>query len=125
MTMELMSTVATAAGVVSFAAVFTLLYRSYAKSACGEVTSGARDVEMIESYVRDNQPKQRLQKKLGSIAKKICFYALMACLIPILAISVVQRASGDEVVIGDRTLMVVASGSMSECHWSNEYAGYI
>ena len=52
--MEIIALVVSAVGVVSFAAIFTLLYRSYANSVITEVDNGQNDVELIEETIYEN-----------------------------------------------------------------------
>ena len=50
-TVEILALVVTLVGVVSFAAVITVLYKSYANSQIDEIASGRRDAEIVNDVV--------------------------------------------------------------------------
>lgn len=52
---EILALVVTSIGVVSFAAIFTILYMSYAKSSIAEIKSGKRDIELLDEVIYEQQ----------------------------------------------------------------------
>ena len=119
--LEILAAVTSAIGVISFAVIFTLLYRGYAHSTCQEVRVGKRDIDLMDEYIYDMQPAVKIRKKIWSIAKNVLFYGFLALLIPVVAFSVISKINGSVSMVGDRALMVVASGSMSEKNPANDY----
>jgi signal peptidase len=49
------------------------------------------------------------------------FYALLIVFVPVFIFSAISKFNGDVLMIGGKSLMVVASGSMSEQHKENDY----
>ena len=118
---EIISAVATSVGVIAFAAIFTILYRGYVKASIKELRTGKRDIELVDSYIHDLKKSVKVRRTVWAVFKGICFYGLLILLLPIFAFSVYNNLSGNTTMIGDHSLMVVASGSMSEKHSDNEY----
>ena len=119
--LEIIAAVATSIGVISFAVIFTLLYRSYTESSIREMKTGKRDIELMDEYIADMEPARQKRKKIWSIVKSVCFYGILALLIPVFAFSIFNKTQGNVSMVGGHSLMVVASGSMSEKHSSNDY----
>lgn len=118
---EIISAVATSVGVIAFAAIFTILYRAYYKASLKELQTGKRDIELVDSYIHEMRKAVKIRRTVWAILKGVCFYGLLLLLIPIFAFSIFNNLSGNATMIGDHSLMVVASGSMSEKHPENEY----
>ena len=118
---EIIAALATAVGVVTFATIFTILYRSYVKASLKELGMGKRDVELMDEYIYSTLPGVKLRRKVWKTVKGVCFYALLLLLIPLFILSVWNRINGNVMMLGDRALMVVASGSMSNRHPTNRY----
>ena len=118
---ELISLIITFVGVVSFAIVFTVLYRSYTKSTIQEVSTGQRDIDLIDMALYEKQKKNKKSTKILKMVKNVLFYTILAIVVPIFIFSIVNRFQGRTTMIGDKGIMVVASGSMSERHKNNDY----
>ncbi len=109
-----------AVGVACFTLVFTVLFVNYRKFAVSEVTSGKRDIELIEQYFHDKQPSVIRNKKILKGLKLALYMLLMAFLTVCLVFTAFVRFSKD-LPLGTKSLMVVASGSMSEKNSNNTY----
>lgn len=118
---EIISIVVTFIGVFSFATLFTILYSSYASSQIAEIKSGKRDVEIIDEVIYERQQHVQNRRKVIALFRTIAFYLVLITIIPIFIFSLINKFSGNAMMIGDRTIMVVASGSMSKKHESNKY----
>ena len=68
---EIISLVVTAIGVLSFSIIFTILYVSYAGSTIVEVRAGKRDVDIIDDAIYDLQAGVKSRKKLVKVIKRI------------------------------------------------------
>lgn len=119
--MEIIALVVSAVGVVSFAAIFTLLYRSYANSVITEVDNGQNDVELIEETIYENYKNTKISRRIFKKVKQVLFYVLIILLVPLMAIAIVSKFRDGVVMIGGRGVIAVASGSMSEKHPDNAY----
>ncbi len=118
---EIIAAVTTSLGVATFAAIFTILYRSYVKASVKELATGKRDIELMDEYIYSSQESVKIRRRIWGIVKAVLFYGILALLIPVIALSIFAKLNGDVIMLGDRTLMVVASGSMSQRHEANTY----
>lgn len=118
---EIISIVVTFIGVFSFSAIFTILYKSYATSQIAELRSGKKDIEIIDEVIYERQTKTKRRRKIGKIIKNVIFYSILAILIPLFAFSLINRFMNNRMMIGGKSVIVVASGSMSEKHKDNTY----
>lgn len=119
--LEIISLAATFAGVACFAAVFTMLYRSYARASITQTESGKRDIELIDRALNDKSEKASRRKKISSVVKTVVFVVFLVLVVPLFVFSLVNRFADGKPVFG-KSIMVVASGSMSE---KNEANGYL
>ena len=120
-TFEIISTVATSLGVVTFAVIFTILYRSYTNASLKELKTGKRDIELMDTYIYEAQPSYKMRRRIWTVIKNVCFYGFLALLIPVFLFSIINKVQGNVSMMGSHSLMVVASGSMSQQHSANDY----
>lgn len=108
-------------GVVSFAVLFTILYKTYTHSQIEEIKSGKRDIEIIDEVIRNRDIKVIKRKKTLKIVKTVVYYVALAIIVPIFIFSLYSKIVNNVLMIGGRNLMVVASPSMSEINEENKY----
>lgn len=120
-TTEIISLIVTFIGVFSFAAIFTILYKSYATSQISEIKTGKKDIEIIDEMVYENQTHVKRRRRIFKIIKNIFFYLLLLIIIPLFVFSLINRFSGNVLMINNKAIMVVASGSMSKQNEENKY----
>lgn len=120
-TTEIISLVVTFIGVAGFASVFTILFRSYVKAQIGEIKAGKKDIEIIDKMVYEKKITTQKRRKAGKIISHIIFYVLLIIIIPLFVFSLINKFSGNVMMLGNKTIMVVASGSMSEKNIENAY----
>ena len=118
---DIIALIVTIIGVASFATVVTILFRNYIRSAIKEIKAGHRDIEIVDLMIYELDPKVIKQRKAGSLAKNIIYYAFLAVVIPLFGLSIYSRIKNNVTKIGDNFVMVVASGSMSEKNEANDY----
>lgn len=118
---EILSIIVTVIGVFSFATIFTILYKSYANSQIAELNSGKKDIELIDEVIYEKQEKVRRHRKITGTIRTVVFYAIMVVLIPLFIFSLINRFQNNVTMIGNRTVMVVASNSMSYKNEANSY----
>ena len=118
---EIIALVVSAVGVVCFAFIFTILYRSYASTSVAEIESGQRDVELIERVILENVKNAKKRHRIIHRVKQALSVAVIAILVPFLILAVISKAQNGVVMIFDRGIIGVASGSMSEKHKDNTY----
>ena len=120
-TVEILALVVTLVGVVSFAAVITVLYKSYANSQIDEIASGRRDAEIVNDVIHENLEETKKHRKIMGIVKNVSFGVIMAIIIPLFTLSLISKINGNVLMVGNNTMMVVASGSMSEKNPKNKF----
>ena len=120
-TTEIITLIVTIVGIVSFAAVVTILFRNYIRSAIKEVQIGQRDVEIVDLMLYEKDPQVIKQRRASKIGKNIVFYGFLAIIIPIFGLSLYGRIKNNATKIGNNYVLVVASGSMSFKNESNKY----
>lgn len=118
---EIVSLVVTFIGVASFALVFTILYKTFVSSAIKEIKSGNRDIELIDEAIYEKQEKIKKRKKILSRIKSALSYIALILVVPLFVFSLINKFQGNTTMIGNKTIMVVASGSMSEKNEANDY----
>ena len=118
---DIISTVVTFIGVFSFATLFTILYKSYASSQIAEIKSGKRDIEIIDEVIYERQQHVQNRRKVIGLIRTIAFYLVIIIILPIFVFSLVNRVMGNVMMIGDKAVMVVATGSMGYKNEANDY----
>ena len=119
---EIISLVVTAMGVCSFSAIFTILYRNYTAASVKEVVTGKADIDLIDECIYNSQKNTIRRREIIATIRSVVFYALLFVFVPVFIFSAISKFNGDVMMLGGKSLMVVASGSMSE---KNEANGYL
>ena len=119
--LEIVGIIVSVLGVGCFAAVFTILYVTYSNSLVSEYKSGKKDIELIDESIYDNLSKVKNRRDFIQAIKSGGFYGLMIIMIPFFALSLYNKFSGEVTMIGNRGVIVVATGSMSEKNPANGY----
>lgn len=117
---QALALVITAIGVASFTVVFAILFINYRKFSVAEINSGKRDIDLIEQYFHDKEPAVVIRRKIFKVLKFIAYTAIMAVITVSLVFALFIRFSSN-LPVGTKTLMVVASGSMSTKNEVNDY----
>ena len=120
-TPEIISLVVTIIGVISFAAIFTILYSSYAHSQIAEIRSGKKDIEIIDEVIYNKKDKTQKRRKIMGTIRTIIFLLTMIIIVPIFIFSLISKINNNTMMVGGRSIMVVASGSMSKKNEKNDY----
>ena len=120
-TIEIVGMIVSIVGIGSFSAIFTILYVTYTNAAINEYKSGKKDVELIDEAIYDNLAHVKKRREIIKTIKSIGFYGLMIIIIPIFVFSLLNKFSGNISMIGDKGILVVASGSMSQKNEANHY----
>lgn len=118
---DIISTVVTFIGVFSFATLFTILYKSYASSQIAEIKSGKRDIEIIDEVIYERQQHVKNRRKVIGLIRTIAFYVIIIIIIPIFVFSLINKVMGNVMMIGNKAVMVVATGSMGYKNEANDY----
>ena len=118
---EIIGLIVTILAVGCFSIVFIILYSTYTKSEIGDIKSGKRDIAIIDQDIYDNLSHVKSRRRIMKTIKSIAFYGLMLFIMGIFTLSLVNKFNDDITMFGDRGVIAVASGSMSEKHKENTY----
>ena len=113
---EIISLVVTFIGIFSFATIFTILYKSFATMSVNELRSGKRNIEIIDEIIYNKQDKIQKRSKMWRQIRNVAFYLTMIIVIPVFIFALFSRITNNTIMLGNKTVMVVASGSMSYIH---------
>lgn len=117
---QIIALVVTAIGVGSFLIVFSVLFANFRKFSINEIKSGKRDIELIQDYFHNNKPKVIARKKATKILRNVLFVLFLLLIFASICFTLVSRFT-DKLPVGTKTLMVVATDSMSQKHADNTY----
>lgn len=120
-TNEIKSIILTLVGVVIFSIVFTILYKSLIKTEISEIEDGEDDIELIDEIIHENDVNVKKRRKIAGSIRSVIFYLFLAILIGLFGYGIYSQISGKLPMINGKSVMVVASGSMSQKHEVNEY----
>lgn len=118
--LKILSPLVAAVGLGIFSAVFTIIYRKYARSAEKSALSGSRDAELLSISAKQSSPKFKRRQKIFSAFKNVAFILVLVASVLLFTLSLANRISGGRPVLG-KSFMVVASGSMSFKNEANAY----
>ena len=119
--LDIIALVVTVLALAGFSAVFTLLFGAYSKSVVQNYNDGKNDTELITSFVNDKLNNKNVKKQRWAVVKRVVGSVIAAFVCIFFVLAVINKISGNSVVLGNKMLMVVASGSMSEKHPNNQY----
>ena len=99
---------------VSFCAVFTILFRYYYRSNMDAVSSGKEDIALIDNAIDSEREKKSKVKKSLKMVGKIFSYVVLGVIFGVFVFALVSKVQDNTMPFGDSTIVVIASGSMSE-----------
>ena len=118
---EIIALIVTIVCLVSFSIVFTVLFRHYYKSNMATIESGEEDLALIDYAIEEEKAKKKKSKKVIRISLKVLSYFIFGVILIFFGISLYSRFSNNVMPFGDTSLIVIATGSMSEVNDSNDY----
>lgn len=99
---------------LSFCAVFTILFRHYYMSNIDSVSSGKEDIELIDNAIDEEKEKHNKVKKAWKVVGKFFSYLVLIFVLGVFGLSLYSRIQNNSMPFGNSTMVVIASGSMSE-----------
>ncbi len=118
---EIISLVVTLVCVISFSVVFTILFRNYYLTNIENVKAGREDADLIEQAIyQDRQNKNKAKKALKK-AFRIIEYVVMGVICAFFVFSMYSRFSGNVLMFGKASFIVIATDSMSLQNSNNAY----
>lgn len=111
---DIITLIVTIVCLVSFSAVFTILFHHYYKTNTEEVLSGKEDIELIDNAIDEEKEKRNKTKKTFKLVGKIASRVLLGAIFVIFLFAIVAKIRDNSMPFGDSTAIVIASGSMSQ-----------
>lgn len=119
--LEIISLVVTIICLLSFCSVFTVLFKHYYDSLITRVKEGKEDIQIAEYAKEISKQEKSKKKRILKITGKVISYVFFGIIIAFFGVSLYSRFSNNPISIGNNSLVVIASGSMSEKNESNTY----
>lgn len=118
---ELISLIVTFVCVVSFSIVFLILFRNYYKGNIEKVNQGQEDIYLIDNAIDEDRLSKSKRRKALRLTGKIGSWVLLSLIALFFAFSLFGRFSGNTMMFGNHSVIVIASGSMSTKNEANTY----
>lgn len=118
---EIISIMVTFIGLAVIGSFFTILMNYYAKAQMEEIKRGNWDEELTGEEKYNRTAKARKHKINNKIIKNLLFYLALIIIVPTFVFSLISKVRDNVTTIYDKSIMVVASGSMSEKNDENNY----
>jgi signal peptidase I len=106
---------------VSFSAVFTILYGMFSKKNIEEIVQGKKDIEILETALIEKEWKKSKTRKGFKIFAKALTRILSAAILLFFIASIYSKITNNVLSFGDTSALVIATGSMSEKNSANAY----
>ncbi len=118
---EIISLVVTLVCVISFSVVFTILFRNYYITNIENVKAGREDADLIEQAVYQQKEASNKTKRAFKKAFRIIEYVIMSLITAFFIFSMYSRFSGNILMFGKHSFIVIATDSMSLKNSNNAY----
>jgi signal peptidase I len=106
---------------VSFSAVFTILYGMFSKKNIEEILQGKKDIEILEATLIEKEKKKSKIKKGFKIFGEVLTGVVSVAILVFFVASIYSKISSNILSFGDTSALVIATGSMSEKNSANSY----
>lgn len=118
---EIISLIVTIVCLLSFSVVFTILFKNYYAHLIKDIKEGKEDINLIENAIEDEKKKNKKTTKAFTIAGKVFGWSLLGVIIVGFSFALYSRFTSNNMVLGDSSYIVIASGSMAEKNPKNTY----
>ena len=108
-------------GMVIIGAMFIAFYMYYISCYIKDVKSGNSDIEIIDDAIYGNLSQVKRKKKIVKTINSIAFYGLLLCIVPFFIFAIINKTQGNITLFGDKGVLAVASGSMSQRNPVNDH----
>lgn len=113
--------IVTLISVISVSVVFTILFLNDFRNSKNEIEQGRLDIEFIDKQI-DLEKKARADRiNVGLVVGKTLSIVFSTIVLAFFVFAVINRINDNKIIIGNKTHLVIATGSMSEKHENNEY----
>ena len=99
--------------------LFAFLFYRYRKGAKNNIDDGEYDLELLKSFKEESKPEAKKKTKTLKIVKRIFSTIGIIVVAACLGLAIADKCGW--LKLGNKSVIVVASGSMSEKHPSNDY----
>ena len=101
--------------------VFCFVYSWYVNGTISDIKTGKADIEIIDEAIYENLSRVKKRKKITKTINSFAFYGLLICIAPFFIFSIINKMQGNLTTFGNKSVLVVASGSMSQKNAANDY----
>ncbi len=98
---------------------FALFFLRYKKSVKEDSDKGEYDLDLLSDYKKESDPKFKRKKRTLRILRKVFSISLIVFISALLVVGICDKMG--LLKVGSRSIIVVASGSMSRKHPDNKY----
>lgn len=120
-TLEIISLIVTIVCLLSFSLVFTFLFRHYFLSQIHTIENGEDDLYLLDNVIEETKLEKSKRRKAMRIVGKIISYLILGVVVAFFIYSLVNRFTSGVTMIGDKAMVVIGSGSMSQQNEANTY----
>lgn len=118
---DIITLVITGVGLLALCIVFTFLFAHYYGNETEKVTTGQKDIYLLDDLLVENKKKHKTIRKVFGWIGKIFSYIVMLVIIFFFGVALVNRINGVTTFVGGQSLIVIATGSMSSKNDANPY----
>jgi signal peptidase I len=120
-TSEIIGLIVAIVCLMSFSAVFTILYGMFSKKNIEEISQGKKDIEILEATLIEKEKKKSRTKKGFKIFGKVLTSVVSVAILVFFVASIYSKISSNILSFGDTSVLVIVTGSMSEKNSANSY----
>lgn len=120
-TLEIISLIVTIVCLLSFSLVFTFLFRHYFLSQIHTIENGEDDLYLLDNVIEETKLEKSKRRKAMRIVGKVISYLILGVVAAFFIYSLVNRFTSGVTMIGDKAMVVIGSGSMSQQNEANTY----
>ena len=120
-TLEIISLIVTIVCLLSFSLVFTFLFRHYFLSQIHTIENGEDDLYLLDNVIEETKREKSKRRKAMRIVGKVISYLILGVIAAFFIYSLVNRFTSGVTMIGDKAMVVIGSGSMSQQNEANTY----
>lgn len=120
-TLEIISLIVTIVCLLSFSLVFTFLFRHYFLSQIHTIENGEDDLYLLDNVIEETKLEKSKRRKAMRIVGKVISYLILGVVAAFFVYSLVNRFTSGVTMIGDKAMVVIGSGSMSQQNEANTY----
>lgn len=113
-TTDIITIVITAVGLIALCLAFTFLFHHYYASEINKIETGQKDIFLLDDTLMESKKKHKKMRKVFSVIRQVISYIVLIIVIFFFGVAIVNKVQGETTFVNNTSLIVIASGSMSE-----------